>query len=85
MMVVFKHAYFREVSIRRGPIEYMGSRLTLIHHEEAEFRVICPYRRLVEVVASNYPPEHWSEAGIHCSFEVFGQVCCVDKSCLRRV
>jgi hypothetical protein len=45
MMVVFKHAYFREVSIRRGPIEYMGSRLTLIRHEEAEFWVICPYVR----------------------------------------
>jgi hypothetical protein len=85
MMVVFKHTYFRETSIRRSPIDFGGFRLTLVRHEEAEFRVICPYRRLVEVAATNYPPEHWSEAGIRRSFEVFGQVCCVDKHCLRRV
>jgi hypothetical protein len=85
MMVVFKHAYFRETSIRRGPIDFGGFRLTLIRHEEAEFRVICPYSRLVEIAATNYPPEHWNEAGIRRSFQVFGQVCCVDKKCLRRV
>jgi hypothetical protein len=85
MMIVIKHAYFRETSIRRGPIDFGGSRLTLIRHEEAEFRVICPYHRLVEIAATNYPPEHWNEAGIRSSFEVFGQVCCVDKNCPRRV
>lgn len=74
MMVVFTHAYFYEMAIRRGPITMLGHRLTLERHEEAEFRVVVPYRRLVELAATRFPPKHWHEKGIRKAFQAFGQV-----------
>ncbi|CAN6381614.1 unnamed protein product [Urochloa humidicola] len=85
MMLVFGHQHFRETVIRGGPIDLDGSRLTLVRHEEADFRIVCLYTRLVELAATNFPPEHWHEGGIREAFQVYGQVCCVAKSCLREV
>lgn len=55
MMVVFGHAYFPEVTIRKGPIILDGHRLCLERHEEAEFRVVCPYTHRVELAATQFP------------------------------
>ncbi|CAN6334113.1 unnamed protein product [Urochloa humidicola] len=85
MMVVFGHSYFRETTIRRGPLTLDGYTLRLERHEEADFRVLCPYTRLVELAATSFPPEHWHEHGIRRAFQAFGQVCSVAKSCLHEV
>ncbi|CAN6338953.1 unnamed protein product [Urochloa humidicola] len=85
MMVVFAHPYFRESVIQRGHIDMGGHQLRLEHHEEAEFRVFCPYMRLVELAATQFPPEHWTEDGINTAFQIFGQVCSIAKSMLREV
>ncbi|CAL4979102.1 unnamed protein product [Urochloa decumbens] len=87
MMVVFLHPFIRERTIRHGPITYppdgaVTYTLRLIRHEEAEFRFICHYRRLVEVSATRFPPEHWNEPHIRSIFEKVGHVCCVDPACL---
>nr|CAB3480143.1 unnamed protein product [Digitaria exilis] len=85
MMVVFHHSYFRETTVRRGPITWDGHRLSLVHHEEAVFRFVHNYNKLVEISAHNFPPEHHNKDGICEAFQVFGQVCCMDPSCLREV
>jgi len=56
MMVVFRHPFFREETLRRGPICFAEHILRLVHHEEAEFRFVCRYRRLAVLAATNYPP-----------------------------
>ncbi|CAN6283000.1 unnamed protein product [Urochloa humidicola] len=85
MMVVFGHSYFRKTTICSGPINMDGHQLRLVRHEEAEFRVICPYKRLMELAATDFPPEHWNENGIRRAFQVWGQVCSIASSCLREV
>jgi hypothetical protein len=85
MMVVFAHLHFREMVVRRGPIDMGGHRLFLIRHEEADFRINCSYSRLVELTATNFPLEHWNETDIHVAFHAFGQVCKVTRSYLREV
>jgi hypothetical protein len=56
MMVVFRHPFFREETIRRGPICFDGHFLRLVRHEEADFRFVCRYRRLAVLAAKNSPP-----------------------------
>ncbi|CAN6335960.1 unnamed protein product [Urochloa humidicola] len=85
MMVVFGHPHFRETVLRRGPIELDGHTLRMERHEESQFRVDCPYGCLVELAATQFPPEHWTEPGIHTAFQVFGQVCSIARSTLREV
>ncbi|CAN6211719.1 unnamed protein product [Urochloa humidicola] len=85
MMVVFGHAYFRESTLRRGPFHLDGHWLRFERHEDAEFRVLCPYRRLVELAATNFPAEHCNEDGIRTAFHAFGQVCSIARSSLREV
>ena len=58
MMVVFRHPFFREETLRRGPLQLSGRILCLVRHEEADFRFVCRYRRLAVLAATNYPPEH---------------------------
>ena len=85
MMVIFGHPFFREVTLQRGPIDMGGHRLRLVRHEEADFRVLIPYKDLVELAATNSPPEHGNEPGIRTAFQAIGQVCCVARSTLREV
>lgn len=85
MMLVFRHPYFREMTVRHGPISLDGHTLQLERHEEAEFRIVYPYTRRVELAASCFPPEHWSEDGIREVFRVYGETCCVARSSLRLV
>lgn len=85
MMVVFRHQYFRETTIRRGPIWMDGHRLSLVRHEDADFRFHAPYDKLVEIASTNFPPEHHNYEGIRDVFQVFGQVCCIDPTCIREV
>ncbi|CAN6170702.1 unnamed protein product [Urochloa humidicola] len=87
MMVVFLHPFLRERTIGRGPITYptFGETtytLRLIRHEEADFRFICHYKRLVEISVTKFPPEHWNEPHIRSIFEKVGHVCCIDPACL---
>ena len=46
MMVVFCHPFFREDTIRRGPINLGGRTLRLIRHEEADFHFSRRYHRV---------------------------------------
>ncbi|KAG2606605.1 hypothetical protein PVAP13_4NG061865 [Panicum virgatum] len=85
MMVVFRHLFFREETLRRGPLQLSGHILRLVCHEEADFRFVCRYRRLAVLAATNFPPEHWTRERITRAFHVYGQVCCVDKECLETV
>ena len=78
MMVVFRHPFFREDTIRRGPIHLGGRTLCLIKHEEADFRFTRRYSRMAEIAATNFPMEHWTRERITRAFQVFGQVCVVD-------
>ena len=56
MMVVFRHPFFREETLRRRPICFAGHILRLVRHEEADFRFVCRYRRLAVLAAANYTP-----------------------------
>jgi hypothetical protein len=58
MMGVFAHPYFREMAVRRGPIEMDGHTLRLVHQEEVDFRVTIQYRHRVELASTNFLPEH---------------------------
>ena len=46
MMVVFRHPFFREETLRRGPICFAGHILRLVRHEEADFRFVCRYEEV---------------------------------------
>lgn len=85
MMVMFRHPFFQEETLRRGPLHFDGRVLHFIRHEEADFRFVCRYRRLAVLAATNYPPEHWTKVRITRAFEAFGHVCAVDKECLKKV
>jgi hypothetical protein len=67
-MVVFGHSFYREVAIRRGPINMGGYQLRLVRHEEADFCFLSQYKDLVDLAATNFPPEHWNEAGVRTAF-----------------
>ncbi|CAD6266353.1 unnamed protein product [Miscanthus lutarioriparius] len=83
MVVAFCHPYFWEVTVRRSPIRMDGSILMLEPHEEADFRFTCRYRLLGEVVAYDFPLEHWTLEHITIAFWAIGNVCCVDPDYLR--
>lgn len=83
MVVAFRHPYFREVTVRRSPIRMDGSILMLEPHEEADFRFTCRYHLLGEVVAYDFPLEHWTLEHITIAFWAIGNVCCVDPDYLR--
>jgi len=85
MMVVFRHMFFREEVMRRGPLRLGGHTLRLERHEEADFRFVCRYRRLAVLAATKFPPEHWTRDGITRAFQVYGLVCSIDKECLKVV
>jgi len=85
MMVVFRHPFFREETLRHGPLHLDDRVLRLVRHEEADFRFVCRYRRLAVLAATNFPPEHWTRERITRVLQVYGQVCCVDKECLETV
>ena len=72
MMVVFRHAFFREETLRRCPLHYAGHTLRLVRHEEVDFRFVCCYRCLAALAASNFPPEHWTHESIAQVFQVYG-------------
>ena len=58
MMVVFRHPFFREETLRHGPLHLDDCVLRLVRHEEADFRFVCQYRRLAVLAATNFPPKH---------------------------
>jgi len=80
MMVVFRHPYFREETLRRGPFHFGGRVLRLVRHEEADFRFVCRYRRLAVLAATNFPPEHWTRERISRAFQVYGQCAASTRS-----
>jgi len=85
MMVVFRHPFYREETPRRCPLRYAGHTLRLVRHEEADFHFVCCYKRLAVLASSNFPPEHWTRESIARVFQVYGQVCAVDKDCVKKV
>lgn len=65
-----------------GPVHFNDRVLTLERHEEAPSRFVYHYKVLLEIAATDFPPEHWSAAGIRTAFDVIGNVCCIDRVCL---
>ena len=43
MMVVFRHPFFREEALRRGPLLFCGRVLRLVPHVEADFCFVCRF------------------------------------------
>jgi hypothetical protein len=85
MMLVFASPEAREAAMPLFPLSFEGHIFRLEQPEEGCNRFTWNCSSFVQVSATGFPLEHWSEDGIRAAFCPIGAVCCIDPLCLNEL
>jgi hypothetical protein len=85
LLVIFSSLEAREDTMGLFPLSFDGHAIRLERPKEGANKFVGGFALFAQVSATGFPIKHWGEAGIRAACRSFGDVCCVDPTCLTEL